>query len=368
MIGSICSSPKVLEVMKLVDIVILIIRIVVPIILIVTAMLKYAKVVSSGDEGALQKTNKVVVTNLIAALLVFFIPLFIYLVAKLVFSNPEYRNCIDIPSYSEIRKIYVDEGESLVRKAEQSKNIDDYNAAYNYLLNISDKSKVAEFKERLAKVKEAIDSAESNKIDPGNDNKQYVVTDIIHLGDSRTEDYLNIKSYLGVDNEKETIYAKTSTGYDNNFKAQMSTAERQINSNSGKTYAIVVNYGVNAKGSYKEFCNYYDDFVQRMDKRHEFYIVSVNPFDEKKVRYYQQSNTNANLEIFNNYMKTTCINQIKANSPSAKIYYCDVYGSISLSEWVNNNYITGDGIHYTKEGSKYIYDTTKKCISTIKTR
>ena len=63
-------------------------------------------------------------------------------------------------------------------------------------------------------------------------------------------------------------------------------------------------------------------------------------------------------------MKNTCINQIKTNSPDAKVYYCDVYGSISVSEWINKNYIAmGDGIHYTHNGSKYIYEYTKKCIA-----
>jgi hypothetical protein len=100
-----------------------------------------------------------------------------------------------------------------------------------------------------------------------------------------------------------------------------------------------------------------------MDKKHSFYIISVNPINESKVTYYKSSNTNANVEIFNNYMRNTCINQIKQNSPNVKIYYCDVYGSIPISSWISNGYIAGDGIHYTKEGSKYIYEYTKKCIA-----
>ena len=62
-------------------------------------------------------------------------------------------------------------------------------------------------------------------------------------------------------------------------------------------------------------------------------------------------------------MKNTCINQIKTNVPGAKVYYCDVYGSISLSEWVSKGYISGDGVHYTNDGSKFIYNTIKKCIA-----
>ena len=146
----------------------------------------------------------------------------------------------------------------------------------------------------------------------------------------------------------------------------MNSAKSLLNSNKNKTYDITVNYGVNAKSSYKSFCDYYDNFIKEMDKKHSFYIVSVNPFDEKNVAYYKDSNTNANIEKFNNYMKDTCINQIKNNNPNAKVYYCDVYGSIPLSKWVSNNYISSDGIHYTKEGYKYIYEYTKKCIASHK--
>ena len=100
-----------------------------------------------------------------------------------------------------------------------------------------------------------------------------------------------------------------------------------------------------------------------MDKKHQFYIVSVNPFDESKVTAYKDDNTNAKVETFNNYMKDTCIAQIKRNSPNAQVFYCDTYGSISLEEWAKRKYIKEDGIHYTKEGSKYIYNYTKKCIA-----
>ena len=103
--------------------------------------------------------------------------------------------------------------------------------------------------------------------------------------------------------------------------------------------------------------------MKNVDSKTELYLVSVNPFNEKNVAYYKNDNTNANVEKFNNYMKNTCINQIKTNVPGAKVYYCDVYGSISLSEWVSKGYISGDGVHYTNDGSKFIYNTIKKYIA-----
>ncbi len=186
---------------------------------------------------------------------------------------------------------------------------------------------------------------------------------IIHLGDSRVQAYKDIKKYLEFDDTKESIYARYSTGYDDYFKSHMNSAKSEMNKNPNKTYAVTVNYGANAKRAKKGFCDYYDNFIKNMDKKNQFYIVSVNPFDESKVTAYKDDNKNSKVEEFNNYMKDTCINQIKANNPSAKVYYCDVYGSISLEKWASSGYINSDGIHYTKEGSKYIYEQTKKCIA-----
>ena len=601
MIGSICNVPEVLKVMRIVQIVITIIRIAVPIMLLLSCSISFLKAVKEDDE--LDKVKKGIVSKVIAAILVFFIPTFVSLIANVVLGDSEYKNCLGDISLETIASAFSEQEETLVKKAEESEDMYDYSNAQVYLMNIDDEAKRKSFEDRLKIVKEKIDERNKKKNNPGiyttglgkdlpvtdqvktacgyvlNDetvkvhlttctdqhqyknpseslpggavlvngnyhakedipfskyrmgvffgeiypsysteefskmfaimytnvimrslvprqirrgeankvlpvlnyvagsctqnyreeqyrneyesgkDKEYIdrimastkyfilvnddgeLTDvryntssgildvmkkaanqgkdylgileamrsghdqawyykkahvydcrnllegtsedrttedvseeevknlnanIIHLGDSRIEAYKNIKSYLGFNDNTETIYARHSTGYDEYFKSHMNSAKSLLNSNKNKTYDITVNYGVNAKSSYKSFCDYYDNFIKEMDKKHSFYIVSVNPFDEKNVAYYKDSNTNANIEKFNNYMKDTCINQIKNNNPNAKVYYCDVYGSIPLSKWVSNNYISSDGIHYTKEGYKYIYEYTKKCIASHK--
>ena len=197
------------------------------------------------------------------------------------------------------------------------------------------------------------------------DNTPNTTTDknIIYAGDSRFVAFEGMKSSLGFNDSKETIYAKVSTGYDQYFKEHMNSAKSQINNNKDKTYAIAVNYGVNSKGSYKSFCDYYEGFMKDINNKNALYLISVNPINESNVSYYRSENTNAKVETFNNYMKNTCINQIKTNVPGSKVYYCDVYGSLPISEWISRGYISGDGIHYTNEGSKYIYTNIKKCIA-----
>lgn len=208
-----------------------------------------------------------------------------------------------------------------------------------------------------------------NLVDDGTiESKEDIDTDdinsnIIYLGDSRTEAYKGIKSYLGIDDTKESIFATSGAKYDDRFFSDMNAARDLISSNKNKTYAITVNYGVNAPTTMLGFCDYYVDLVSWLDKKNTFIIVSVNPFDESKSVYYSLDNRNEGLENFNNYMKTTCINRIKEKSPTAKVYYCDVYGSIPLTEWVKRKYIQDDGVHYTNEGYKYIYNYTKKCVA-----
>lgn len=596
MIASICSEPKVLEIMRVVNLFINIIKVAVPIILIIVTMLKFLDAVKSNDSDALQKASKKAITNGIAAVIIFLIPTIVTLIVRLTFPNKDYKNCFEIKTHEEIDIIFLDKEEELVNIAETTTSLTDYSNAVVYLQNVKDKDKKAEFDERLKFVKDMIDErnrkasktvvettgygsqikpsdeirtacgyvfnedtvqvrlrtctdqfqykdpddalpggavfngetyyaiktipfskykmglffgeippdystdnllqifavmyksvifsslvprqvrrGEANivlpelnyvagsctqnykenlyreryesgkykeKIDQIMEATKYFIlanedgtitearynvdsgildvmkkaaregkdilgmleamksgtylagyyknasvydcrnliegqvvegatdediknlnVNIIHLGDSRVQAYTGIKDYLEFNNSKESIYARFSTGYDDYFKSQMSSAKSELSRNKDRTYAITVNYGVNAKRAYKSFCDYYDRFVQGMDKKHQFYIVSVNPFDESKVTAYKDDNTNAKVEAFNNYMKDTCIPQIKRNSPNAQVFYCDTYGSISLEEWAKRKYIKEDGIHYTKEGSKYIYNYTKKCIA-----
>ena len=589
MIASICSEPKILEVMKYVNIFISIIRIVVPIILIFSASFKFISVIKTGDEDNLAKVKKTVVTNAIAAVIIFLIPNLVNIIVKISFSENDYKNCLNVKD-EVIVQAYEDKMEKLVSKAEETLNIYDYNNAYLYLKNIKDEEKRKAFEERLKAVKEQIDElnkkvevtstglgsdivptkelieactwvlnddalqirlqtcppgpykyADPNAelpggavdnpssqaialktislheyqkgvffgeedvmaapdaryafmiiyktvflhntvwrvlnneltfgkfeqifynagscaqnyrnsrkvaiydsgefksvidetlektrylvlanqdgtttdaryyvdsgiekqienagangtsyleilesvIKSGNDVAYYyknarvydcrnlieepengdvksITSDIIYLGDSRVQAYHGIASDLGINSNKEYIFATSGAKLDERFVNNMNDAKDLINSNKNKTFAITVNYGVNAPTSMRGYCDYYTNFLNSIDKKHKFIIVSVNPFDENKSVYIQLDDRNENIEKFNDYMKNTCINEIKQKTSNNKVYYCDVYGSIPISEWIKRKYISDDGIHYTPAGYKYIYDYTKKCVA-----
>ena len=74
MIMSLCGTAEVLNIIRFVKIFITIIKIVVPILLIVSAMITYLKAVTSGD---LQKSNKALLNKVLAVVIIFwFLQLF----------------------------------------------------------------------------------------------------------------------------------------------------------------------------------------------------------------------------------------------------------------------------------------------------
>ena len=139
----------------------------------------------------------------------------------------------------------------------------------------------------------------------------------------------------------------------------MHKAESKVKDNPDKTFAVTANYGVNALRMASSFCGRYKTLVQRIGNDNQFYIVSVNPVNDKDSRWAK----NDAIEKFNDYMINTCVDLIQNEVPGSQVFYCDVYGSLTIDEWISNKYIKEDGVHYTDEGNKYIYESIKRCIA-----
>ena len=95
MIISICSEPKVLEAMKYVNILITIIRIVVPILLIFSVSFKFISIIKIGNEDELTKVKKTVISNAIVAIIIFLIPNLVNIIVKITFPSNDYSNCLN---------------------------------------------------------------------------------------------------------------------------------------------------------------------------------------------------------------------------------------------------------------------------------
>ena len=181
MIGSICSEPRVLEVMRLVNIIISIVRIAVPIILILSAMIKVVRIVTNPDKEW-ESSRKSIISSTIAAVLIFLMPTFISIIFNVTSSNKDYKNCLEVKTVEQINEAYNRVAEDLVSEAEKTNNPSDYYTAHSYLSNIKDDAKRKEYEDRLEVVKKRIDEKEerpnnnSNNGGPNIDNANIPVT------------------------------------------------------------------------------------------------------------------------------------------------------------------------------------------------
>lgn len=158
---NICENGNILSVIRLIKIVITIIKIVVPILLIISVMLDYAKAVSSSDNDLLAKANKIVVTKIIAAMLIFFIPTFVSLISNIAGNNPEsFLSCFKNATSEKIDEFHASAAQKLVNKAKDSLNSSDYNIAMSSVRKLKNKEDRERMENELYNIKEIIDENE----------------------------------------------------------------------------------------------------------------------------------------------------------------------------------------------------------------
>ena len=159
---SICSEPSIMEVMRIIVLFINIIKVVVPIILIISLMIKFAGAVTKNDQDLLNKAAKTAVPNAIAAVLIFLVPTFVDIVVRLTFPNSSYSECISGISKETVSAAYNKKMDELIKVATKSLTNADYSNAYSYLSNIKDKDKKAQYKETLDELNERLDQKNKN--------------------------------------------------------------------------------------------------------------------------------------------------------------------------------------------------------------
>ena len=163
MIAGICSEPFVLEIMRIVNTLIGLLKIAVPLILIVIIMIDVGKGITDGEEE-LNKAIKGSISKLIASIIIFFVPTIVVSVFKLTLPNSEFVDCLTVKTKEDINNIYVGRIEEYIEKAEQTLSVKDYDSAKGLLTRIKDETKRAEYASRLALVKEQIDEINRKKM------------------------------------------------------------------------------------------------------------------------------------------------------------------------------------------------------------
>lgn len=124
-------------------------------------------------------------------------------------------------------------------------------------------------------------------------------------------------------------------------------------------YHVVINMGVNDLQENivinERVVKYFEDYLGLVERypKVKFYILSVNPINDKKLNISQPYNirTTKSIEEFNNLL----INKINFEN-NENLIYCDSYNDIYFR--------TTDGIHYKEETNKEILEyIANKCLN-----
>lgn len=178
-----------------------------------------------------------------------------------------------------------------------------------------------------------------------NNREQYVVagqdagktyTKYIFVGDSR---YVGMSQCKG---DNDVFISKSGIGY-SYLEEQIS----RIKLESDPTSALIIGLGVNdLMRSCELYISKLNELAEELDC--QIYYMSVNPVDEDRESLNGYSVKNADIEKFNEKMKTEL---------SSKIIYIDSYAYLK-----SHAYETVDGLHYNDKTYKLIYDFIKSSL------
>ena len=168
----------------------------------------------------------------------------------------------------------------------------------------------------------------------------------IYVGDSRTE---GMCTYLRSEMEStERCVAEIGKSLNWFRNTAISQVDSILNSNSDKTYNIVIDLGVNgltaSRG--KDYADVYNELKNGKWSKHNVIVTSVTPTNDN-----YKKNFNDSIKSFNNNLES---------SLDSKIVYCDIYNSV-LSVIKQSKNIEPDGLHYTKSGSREVYKLKRNC-------
>lgn len=174
--------------------------------------------------------------------------------------------------------------------------------------------------------------------------KDIIYNRVIVIGDSRMENILKRKNTIKIPINFRII-AKGGA-YVLWFRDEAVPRLKEIldNKKSKYKYHVVINQGVNDLNlndhkSPEYHSSTYTDIYEDLFKKYDdvnFYILSVNPIDEKVINYYwPQTRTEDDIIKFNDYTVRWI-----TNSHFKNIKYCDSYNEMEFKML--------DGLHYTK--------------------
>ena len=157
MILSICDSADVQEVMSLLSTLVKVICIAVPILLIISLMISFTKAITDKNGEGLSNVSKSLISKVIAAILVFFIPTFVRIIANITLTDTEYEACLNIRTLKEIEISREAEIDGKIDKLKRSMSNTDYNDVKADVNSLSDGEVKDKYLKELDKIKNELD-------------------------------------------------------------------------------------------------------------------------------------------------------------------------------------------------------------------
>ncbi len=160
MILSICDNPDVLSMIRIIRIFINIIRVIVPIMLIISLMIDYTKGVINTDESSISKNLKLTLVKIVAISLIFFVPTFVNLIVSLTTNDETYKVCLGNASSEKISQSYAVSATNYLEQAQSDLSSDTLNLAKRAINKIPDRDTKEIYLNELKKVEVIVNAKE----------------------------------------------------------------------------------------------------------------------------------------------------------------------------------------------------------------
>lgn len=318
-----CNNPDILRVIYFIKILIEIIMIIVPIGLIIMGLLDFSKSVVTNDENARKKNLNIFIKRIIFAVLLFAMPWIVRTFMHLLSTtglDSDFVTCYENANSQKIKEL--DE----IRKAEEEKEKDSSSGGNHGGTggNFEDSSSGG--------------SGNNSGSNSSGEKKDYT----LFIGDSRT---VGMCQSVSIGSNADCTIAEVGKGYQWLSSSDILGKIKSKLTEHPNSY-VAINMGVNDVGNVNSYAKLYNDLANTYPKA-KIVAISVNPVNDSKAKSYGYYVTDSQVVNFNNSLKSQLNNSI---------YYCDVYSKII------NNFDTTDGLHYTNDTYKKIYDEIRKCL------
>lgn len=160
-----CSNPDVLQITRIITVLIMAIRIIVPIILIVVLSIRIFKGLYSSEINETSNIVRDATKKVIIAIAIFLVPSLVSFMMNIIAPGNEYR-CFIKTTSQDLVVAKSNRAEELVKEAEIKLNSDSYNIALSYLDTIEDESLKESLSNRLSNVKDKLNS-QNQEPNPG---------------------------------------------------------------------------------------------------------------------------------------------------------------------------------------------------------